>query len=128
MFAKMNLVLWVNSKFSMIPVCQNEISACLTEIDFTLRLHGEIKFHPGKAGQRFLCKHEITFSPHLGGINRLFGEFWFRHSGNQAVQKRDPSLPGLNFQHVIAEYNLWIVYNAAGVRAKRGRISSQICR
>ena len=35
----------------MIPACQDEILACPAEKDFTLRLHVEIKFRPGKAGQ-----------------------------------------------------------------------------
>ena len=35
----------------MIPVCRNEISTRAAGTDFTLRLHGEIKFHSGKAGQ-----------------------------------------------------------------------------
>ena len=33
----------------MIPTCQDEISARPTGTDFTLRLHVEIKFRPGKA-------------------------------------------------------------------------------
>ena len=43
----------------MNPICQNEISTRPAEADFTLRLHREIKFHPGKAGQfstRFLFR------------------------------------------------------------------------
>ena len=46
----------------MIPACQNEISTRPAEADFTLRLHVEIKFRPGKVGQfptwyltRFVC-------------------------------------------------------------------------
>ena len=46
----------------MIPACQDEISTRPTEADFTLRLHVEIKFRFGKAGQfstwylvRFAC-------------------------------------------------------------------------
>ena len=35
----------------MIPVSLDEISTSSVGTDFTLRLHGEIKFHPGKAGQ-----------------------------------------------------------------------------
>ena len=35
----------------MIPVCRDEISARPAGIDFTLGLHVEIKFRPGKAGQ-----------------------------------------------------------------------------
>ena len=35
----------------MIPACRDEISTRLPETDFTLPLHVEIKFHPGKAGQ-----------------------------------------------------------------------------
>ena len=35
----------------MIPACRNEISTRPVETDFTLRLHMEIKFRPGKAGQ-----------------------------------------------------------------------------
>ena len=37
----------------MIPVCRDEISARLAGTDFTLRIHVEIKFRPGKAGQFF---------------------------------------------------------------------------
>ena len=47
----------------MIPVCQSEISPRLVGTDPTLRLHVEIKFRHGKAGQfftwhlfRFACK------------------------------------------------------------------------
>ena len=46
----------------MIPTCPDEISTHPAEADFTLRLHVEIKFRPGKAGQfstwyliRFTC-------------------------------------------------------------------------
>ena len=46
----------------MIPACRGEISPHPAETDFTLRLHVEIKFRPGKAGQfstwyliRFAC-------------------------------------------------------------------------
>ena len=35
----------------MILFCRVEISTDLVETDFTLRLHGEINFHPGKVGQ-----------------------------------------------------------------------------
>ena len=35
----------------MIPVCRDEISARPAGTDFSLRLHVEIKFRPGKAGQ-----------------------------------------------------------------------------
>ena len=35
----------------MIPVCRDEILTRQTGTDFTLRLHVEIKFCPGKAGQ-----------------------------------------------------------------------------
>ena len=34
----------------MIPFYRDEISICPAETDFTLRLHVEIKFRPGKAG------------------------------------------------------------------------------
>ena len=46
----------------MIPACRDEISVRPAETDFTVRLHVEIKFRPGKAGQfptwyliRFAC-------------------------------------------------------------------------
>ena len=35
----------------MIPACREETSTCPAETDFALRLHAEIKFRPGKAGQ-----------------------------------------------------------------------------
>ena len=35
----------------MIQFCQDEISTRLAWTGFTLRLHGEINFHPGNAGQ-----------------------------------------------------------------------------
>ena len=35
----------------MIPACRDEISTRPTETDFALRLHLEITFRPGKAGQ-----------------------------------------------------------------------------
>ena len=35
----------------MILVSQDEVSSRLAGIDFTLRLNGGIKFHPGKANQ-----------------------------------------------------------------------------
>ena len=35
----------------MIPAFRNEISIRLAKTDFTLQLHVEIKFRPGKAGQ-----------------------------------------------------------------------------
>ena len=46
----------------MNPVCQDEVSTRPAGTDFTLRLHREIKFDPGKTGQfstwflfRFVC-------------------------------------------------------------------------
>ena len=48
----------------MIPACQDEISTRPAETDFTLRLHEEIKFRPGKAGQfstRYLIRFACTF-------------------------------------------------------------------
>ena len=39
-----------------------------------------------------------------------------------ALQKRDPNLQGWNFSHVIAIYNLWRIYNTAGILKKRDRI------
>ena len=39
----------------MIPVCQDEISTRPAGAYFTLRLHVEIKFHHGKAGQFSTC-------------------------------------------------------------------------
>ena len=35
----------------MIPACREETSTRPAETDFTLRLHAEINFRPGKAGQ-----------------------------------------------------------------------------
>ena len=35
----------------LIPVCQDKISIRSAGTDFTLRLHVEIKFHPGKVEQ-----------------------------------------------------------------------------
>ena len=37
----------------MIPFCRDEISTDPAGTDFTLVLHEEINFHPGKAGQVF---------------------------------------------------------------------------
>ena len=37
----------------MISFCRDEISTRPVGTDSTLRLHGEINFHPGKAGQVF---------------------------------------------------------------------------
>ena len=34
----------------MIPGCRDEISTRPADADFTLRLHAEIKFRPGKTG------------------------------------------------------------------------------
>ena len=39
----------------MIPVCRDEISTRPAGAYFTLRLHVEIKFHHGKAGQFSTC-------------------------------------------------------------------------
>ena len=39
----------------MIPVCRDEISTRQAGAYFTLRLHVEIKFHHGKAGQFSTC-------------------------------------------------------------------------
>ena len=50
-------------------VCRDEISTRPAGADFTLRLHVEIKFHPGKAGQ---------FSTwHLFRFVYIFFEFFF---------------------------------------------------
>ena len=35
----------------MILICRNEISTRPAGTDFSLQLHGEIKFHPGKVRQ-----------------------------------------------------------------------------
>ena len=45
----------------MIPACRDEISTRPAETDFTLRLHVEIKFRPGKAGQFSIC-YSIRFT------------------------------------------------------------------
>ena len=45
---------------NMIPVCWDKISTRPAGIDFTLRLHVEIKFCPGKAGQ-FSTWHLLRF-------------------------------------------------------------------
>ena len=49
----------------MIPACRDEISTRPAEIDFTLRLHVEIKFRPGKAGQ-FSTWYLIRFAIFFG--------------------------------------------------------------
>ena len=53
----------------MIPACRDENSTCPVEADFTLRLHVEIKFRPGKAGQ-FSTWYLIRFAC-------IFFEFFF---------------------------------------------------
>ena len=53
----------------MIPACQGEIPTRPAETDFTLRLHVEIKIHPGKAGQ-FSTWYLIRFA-------RIFFGFFF---------------------------------------------------
>ena len=45
----------------MIPVCLDEISPRPAGTDLTLRLHLEIKFRPGKAGQ-FSTWHLLRFA------------------------------------------------------------------
>ena len=45
----------------MIPACRDEISIGPAEKVFTLRLHVQIKFRPGKAGQ-FSNWYLITFA------------------------------------------------------------------
>ena len=44
----------------MIPFCQDEISTRPAGKDFTLRLHGEIHFHRGKAGPVF-TRRDLVF-------------------------------------------------------------------
>ena len=53
----------------MIPVCWDEISPRPAGTDLTLRLHVEIKFRPGKAGQ-FSTWHLFRF------VSNFF-EFFF---------------------------------------------------
>ena len=53
----------------MIPVFRDEISTCPAGTDFTLRLHVEMKFCPGKAGQ--------FFTWHLFRFVCIFFEFFF---------------------------------------------------
>ena len=36
----------------------------------------------------------------------------------------NPALPGWNFLHVIARYNLWRIYNTTGIPTKRGSFIS----
>ena len=73
-----------------------------------------------------LCKDVLNyFSSHLGGLKRLHGKIWPWKSWIPAIQKGDPVLPGWNFSYVITGYNLWRVYNTAGMPAKRDRISTQ---
>ena len=45
----------------MIPACRDEVSTRQAETDFTLRLHVEIEFCPGKVGQ-FSNWYLIRFS------------------------------------------------------------------
>ena len=56
----------------MIPVCQDEISPRPAETDLIIRLHVEMKFRPGKAGQfstrhlfRFVCNFFEFFCNHV---------------------------------------------------------------
>ena len=53
----------------MIPVCQDEILTRPGGTDFTLRLHVEIQFRPGKAG-KFSTLHLFRFAC-------IFFEFFF---------------------------------------------------
>ena len=48
----------------MIPVCRDEIATDPAGTDFTLQLHGGIKFHSVKAGQfpPGICLDSFTFS------------------------------------------------------------------
>ena len=52
----------------VIPVCWDEISPCPAGTDLTLRLHVEIKFRPGKAGQFSTC-HLFRFICHFANVN-----------------------------------------------------------
>ena len=44
----------------MIQICRDEISTGPAGTDFTLRLNGEIEFHPGKTGQ-FSTWYQLRF-------------------------------------------------------------------
>ena len=84
-----------------ILVCWDEISTCRAGTDFTLRLHGVIKFHACNAGQfsrwyllrfvsfffwfSFVRIYSITFASHLGGLKRLLGKISSRQNGIPAV-------------------------------------------
>ena len=67
----------------------------------------------------------LTFSSPSGGLKRLHVKISSWQSGIPAVQKGDPALPGWNFLHEIARYNLWRSYNTTGIRARWDRISSR---
>ena len=54
----------------MIPACRDEISTCPPEADFTLRLHVEIKFRPGKARQ-FSTWYLISFACFFFGFYKI---------------------------------------------------------
>ena len=106
---------------------RDEVSTYPAATDFTISLHVEIKFHPGKLGQfcswylfRFIyiffkfsfesmCL--ITFSFRFGGLKQLHGKISSQQSGIPAVKKRDTVLLRWNFSHVMAEYSLWRVGN-----------------
>ena len=74
-FSKLDNVI-LKSKFFdfgdyMIPVCRNEISTRPAGAYFTLRLHVEIKFQHGKAGQFSTC--------YLFRFPGTFFEFFCKH-------------------------------------------------
>ena len=73
----------------------------------------------------FILMCYLNFPLRLGGLKRLYGKIWSGQSGILAVQKRDPALRGWNFSHIIIVYDLWRIYNTAGIPTKQDKISCQ---
>ena len=65
--------------------------------------------------------HLLLYNLHDCTFKQLNGKILSRQSGIPALQKRDSALPGWNFLHVIARYNLWRIYDTAGIPAKTGQ-------
>ena len=64
-----------------------------------------------------LVKFFIPFRPAKAITRKILSQ----QSGIPVLQKRDTALPGWNFLYEIAKFNLWRIYNTAGIPGKTGQ-------
>ena len=79
---------WYSEGDYMIPACRDEISTHPAETDFTLQLHVEIRFRPGKAGLFSTC-YLIRFACAFFGFFSVSMLFYKTEDISQQIKRLD---------------------------------------